>query len=257
MKIKLIDKTKDKVVFKVSGINYQFANSLRRAAMNEVPVLAVEDVEFNKNDSALYDEIIAHRLGLIPIKTDLRSYNLRDECTCKKKGCAKCQLKLTLNVKRKGDVLASDLKSKDPKCAPVYPNMPITRLTKNQVIELEAIAVLGKGKEHAKFSPGLVFYRNEPVLIADKSSDSEKCLKECPRGAVEKKGDKLEINHAKWNEACEQICEKNGFKVDYLKNDFIFVVESWGQLEPKEIMIEAAKALQDKSGQFIKAIEIH
>ena len=93
------DKEKNKVSFVLMNSTPSFANVIRRAIIEEVPVMAIEDVEFRKNNSILYDEIIAHRLGLLPLTTDLKSYNLSSECKCKGKGCARCQLKLTLKAK--------------------------------------------------------------------------------------------------------------------------------------------------------------
>src|SRR3989338_9111589 len=150
--------------FEVSGITVYLANALRRTVINEVPSMAIEDVEFRKNNSLLYDEMIAHRLGLIPLKTDLKSYNLPEECTCKGEGCAKCQAVATLKVKGPKMVLASELKFKDPAIKPAFPDMPIVLLLKNQELELEATAVLGKGKVHSKWIPAHVHYKYKPVI---------------------------------------------------------------------------------------------
>ena len=83
MEVKVLskDKEKGKISFILKDTNVFVANTLRRLIIEEVPTLAIEDVDFKENSSALYDEIVAHRLGLIPIKTDLKSYNLPEECT--------------------------------------------------------------------------------------------------------------------------------------------------------------------------------
>src|SRR3989344_1445752 len=64
----IISKTPEKMVFR-TGMNYSLLNAIRRS-VEEIPTLAIEDVEIFKNDSALYDEILAHRIGLVPLKTD-------------------------------------------------------------------------------------------------------------------------------------------------------------------------------------------
>ena len=92
------DKEQNKLSFILKDSNPIFANTLRRLMIDEVPAMAIEDVEFVKNNSILYDEIIAHRLGLVPLKTDLKSYNLPDKCKCEGKGCNRCQLKLVLKA---------------------------------------------------------------------------------------------------------------------------------------------------------------
>ena len=128
MNIKSLEKGDNKISFLINGINPYIANALRRTIMEEVPVLAIEEIEFRDNSSVLYDEMVALRLGLIPFKTDLKTYELPEECSCKGKGCAKCQLKMMLKVRSAGNVYASEIKTKDPKIKPVYPKMPIVKL---------------------------------------------------------------------------------------------------------------------------------
>src|SRR3989338_10467263 len=127
-----IDEKENKLVFSVE-INESLANAIRRY-VNEVPSLAVDEVEIMKNDSALYDETVAHRIGLIPLKTD------------KVKEGEVVQLKL--NVSREGPVYSGDLKGG---ADVVYGKIPITILQAEQEMEILATARLGTGKEHAKF----------------------------------------------------------------------------------------------------------
>ena len=250
MEVKILNKTQDKLVFSINGIKPALANSLRRLMMVEVPVLAIDTVEFSKNSSALYDEIIAHRLGLIPLKTDLKSYNLKEECKCKGKGCALCELKLTLSVNGPNTVYSSNLKSTDPKVIPVYSEIPIVELAKKQSLELIAIAILGKGKTHAKFSPGLIYYRSYPIFNVKDKSKLKKVEEEL-KDIITIKGDKIEIkNVLRWNEGCEEILEMNDIEVTYSKENFIFFVESWGQLKPEEIVKKALEIFDEKLDEF-------
>jgi len=260
MEIKLLsnDKEKQTITFVLKNSDASFANTIRRTIIEEVPTLAIEDVSFKNNTSALYDEIVAHRLGLIPIKTDLKSYTLPKECTCKKKGCAKCRLKLTLQSKSAGIVYAESIKSKDPKCKPVHPKMPIVKMLKGQEIELEATAVLGKGRIHSKWSPGWVFYKAYPLIKINK--DCEEAAKVCPVGVFDFKKGKLTVNeenHLKCHlcNACVDACPKGAIEIDDSKTDFIFTVESFGQLEPTEMVKTAVEIMKKKTSQFVKLLK--
>jgi len=134
-------------------------NGIRRTILDDVPTFAIEDVEFVSNESPLYDETVAHRLGLIPLKTDLVSYNKKDTCTCGGVGCALCEVRLSLSSDVEGYVNSDTLQSDDPQIVPVDLKIPITKLFPNQKIELTAKAILGTGIEHAKWAPAHTYLR--------------------------------------------------------------------------------------------------
>lgn len=144
--------------FNIENIDVYLVNALRRIIIAETPVMAVDRVLYYNNTSTIDDETLAHRLGLTPLKTDLKTYNTVNECTCKSKGCSKCTAVLTLDVEGPTTVYSGDLKSSDPEITPVHDNIPLVKLTENQVIKLEATAQLGTGKEHIKWQPGLAAY---------------------------------------------------------------------------------------------------
>ncbi|MEK6852279.1 MAG: DNA-directed RNA polymerase subunit D [Nanoarchaeota archaeon] len=221
MEIKIIRKDKEKLSFLVKGTDVWIVNALRRVAIESVPVLAIDEVEFVKNDSVLYDEVIAHRLGLVPLKTEVRALKLRESCTCSGKGCNRCTIVLKMAVKGR-EVLATDLKSK---AIEVPYEMPITKLMPEQEIELQAFSRLGTGKEHAKFIPGLVWHTYVPVdLNLNNKDDSIKALHPHEDGK-------------------------------FLDNAFIFNIESWGQLKPEEILSNSVSALSKKLTELGKSIE--
>jgi len=261
IEVRLLEKNEEKIYFILKGINAALANTLRRIMINRVPVMAIEDVEFKKNSSVLYDEIIAHRLGLIPLKTDIKSYNLPEECSCKGKRCAKCSLKLILKAKGPKTIYASDLKSKDPKVVPVFPKIPIVKLLDKQKLELEATAVLGVGKVHAKWSPGKVYYKNKVSIEINKNCDKcKKCIEVCPQHIFEIKNDKIIINKDKllschYCEACIDACPKKAIKIHQDPDTFIYTVESWGQLSPQEIALHSLKVFNDMLNEFIKKLK--
>lgn len=260
MEVELIEKKEDRITFALNKVSTAFANALRRSAMDEVPVMAIEDVEFEKNSSILYDEMVAHRLGLVPLTTDLKSYNLPQKCTCKGAGCAKCQLKMSLSSKSAGYVLSGDIKSKDPEVKPVFDDIPIVKLLKGQDLELTAVAVLGKGKEHAKWSPGIAAYKYKAnIKIKKEPQNPEEVAQSCPLKIFEIKNGKLVINKEKalLCHSCDACVEssKGAVEVTSAPEELIFTIESWGQLKPKEIMLRAADELIEKSEEFIEKIK--
>ncbi|MCP8304673.1 MAG: DNA-directed RNA polymerase subunit D [archaeon] len=160
MKLQILehDEKKIKVIFK--DIHRSYVNAIRRFAICEVPTMAIDEVVVLENSSVMYDELIAHRLGLIPLKTDLTRYFLPEECDCKSAlGCPKCRVLLVLDVEagnRTRVVYSGDLRSEDEFVKPVSDSIPIVKLAPKQAIKLEAYARLGKGKEHAKWQPATV-----------------------------------------------------------------------------------------------------
>ncbi|MBW2964841.1 DNA-directed RNA polymerase subunit D [Candidatus Woesearchaeota archaeon] len=253
------DKKQNRVTFLVKGATPAFANMLRKSIIDDVPTMAIEDVEIRKNSSVLYDEMIAHRLGLVPLVTDLSAYNLPEDCTCKGEGCSKCQLQLSLKAKGPGFVYASEMKSKDPKVVPVYPKMPIVKLIKGQTLELEATAVLGKGKEHSKWTPALAFYKYKPVIDIKKGVKDPKAVADsCPVDVYSVKNKELVINDDAMNKchlcgACADV-DPEHIKLNESDKDFIFTVESWGQLAPAEIVSTAVELMKKKCDDVISLI---
>lgn len=161
MKLKNIKQDGNIVTFNVKDVEIQLLNALRRTIISEVPVMAIETVTYNTNTSILSDEILAHRLGLIPLKTDPKIFNLTSDCTCKGKGCGKCTLKLTLKADGPATVYSKELKPADQETSPVYETIPLVKITSTQHIDLEATAQLGYARDHAKWQAGLASYEQK------------------------------------------------------------------------------------------------
>jgi|SaaInlV_200m_DNA_2_1039689.scaffolds.fasta_scaffold00017_130 DNA-directed RNA polymerase subunit D len=256
MKIQQLKSDKEKVVLKFSGVNTTFANMLRREVLESVPTMAIEDVEFRDNSSALYDEVLAHRLGLIPLKTDLKSYVIPDQCKCKGEGCARCQLKLTVKVKGPCNVYASDIKSKDPKVKPVFPKTLIVKLLKDQLVEAEMTCILGRGDDHIKFAPGLVFYHNVSEFKQSKKiENAEEVVKKCPAGVFKAEAGKLipldDTKSYLWD-SCLELVPEDSVIITEKEDEIIFTLEPWGQLSAKEILVTAAEGFIEQLDEFEK-----
>ena len=248
--IDAISAEKDKASFFLKGADAALANAIRRTILEDVPTMAIEDVELRKNSSILYDEMVAHRMGLIPLTTDLKSYNLPAECKCEKQGCASCQAKLTLKAEGPCTVYASDFKSNDPGVKPAYPEMPIAKLLKGQKLEVEATAVLGTGKEHSKWAPGHVYYRRKPVFRPGEVKNPEETVNSYPPGVLELKHGKVVASEAmllKYDLAGP--VGTGTATIDHL-DDFVFYLESFGQLGCREILEKAAEIFESKLREF-------
>jgi len=160
MKVEVLSKNGQEIKFAVKEINIAFANELRRIMMSEVPTMAVEFVDFKKNDSAIPDELIANRIGLIPLTFDRKAYNFNKTCgNCKGKGCSRCQVELVLKKKGPAVVYSGDMKSKTKDVQPVFDKIPIVELFEGEELQLEAIAQLGTAREHAKWQAAVVGYK--------------------------------------------------------------------------------------------------
>lgn len=157
IRVKVIEESVNSVTLQLEGIDRSYANAVRRFCISEVPSMAIDDVVILENSSVLYDEILAHRLGMIPIKTDLGRYNLPEDCDCGNPlGCHKCRVLFVLDAKGKDKVsivYSGDLVSEDREVRPVSESIPLVKLVQGQSVKLEAYARLGKGKEHAKWQP--------------------------------------------------------------------------------------------------------
>jgi len=213
--ITIINKNNEQISFK-TDLPLSLANAIRRSA-NYIPILAVDSLEISKNDSALYDEIIAHRVGLVPLKNE--NLKLPAECGCgKEEGCSKCSMKLKLSEKGPG-IIYSDQMSPGEN---IIHKIPITILDKDQELEFVAIAKRGKGIEHAKFSPGLIYYKYE--------------------------NDGVEGNDEEFKKLLEDVKKEK-------EENLIMTIESWGQISPKEIFISSTEMLNEEIKNLLKKIK--
>jgi len=246
----------NKGVLKIEDTDVYFVNSLRRVMLAELPKLAIDDVIIYDNTSALFDEIISHRLGLIPIPTDLPILAFRKECKCGGKGCPSCTVRYTLSKEGEGIVYSGDLQPEHPSYAITETTIPIVELTKDQRVILEVEAVLGRGRDHAKWQVVLApRYRMETIITVDKKrmNDVKAFIEELPKDLVELKGDKLEIKDVSKMSVLETYIQKN--KEDYIimKKDptkLTFSFETDGSMSAKAALQESISILTKKYTEF-------
>ncbi|HJJ89828.1 MAG TPA: DNA-directed RNA polymerase subunit D [Methanocorpusculum sp.] len=258
--------------FTISGATPAFANTLRRTMIGEVPTLSIEDVRIYDNTSVLFDEILAHRIGLIPIKTDLSQFVPRSKCTCGGDGCPQCTVTFTLSAEGPGMITSNDLVSIDPRIGPVHNNIPIVKLWEGQKVILEAIAELNTGLEHAKWQPTLACgYKEFPIITIHNNCDGcGKCVAECHRNVLEISDNIVHIRvvngESKEKDCsmcrlCETACMNTGIgespaiTISADSTKFVFVVESDGSLPAKEIIERALLHIKSRSIDLTDALQ--
>ncbi|MFP4045459.1 MAG: DNA-directed RNA polymerase subunit D [Candidatus Aenigmatarchaeota archaeon] len=259
MKIDII-KNEDKVLkFSVEGSTPAFANAIRRTSMNHVPILAIEDVAIHKNGSALFDEMLAQRLGQVPLKFDPDKYNLKEECDCEE-GCAECQVKFTLQKEGPGKVYSGDLVCESAAVEPVYDGIPITELNEGQEVELEATAIVSTGKDHSKHQAAVTSYQYYPKITIDQDNvdDAETCVEICPANVFTAKNGKLKIDELENCTLCKECvenCKDGAIGVEGDDKKFILSLESISGLTPKKILEITTDILERKSNEVVEKLE--
>ncbi|RMD65585.1 DNA-directed RNA polymerase subunit D [Candidatus Pacearchaeota archaeon] len=230
--MEIVEDKPERIVLRMPA-NETLANAIRRS-VSEVKTLAIEEVEFYKNDSALYDEMIALRLGLVPLKTE-------------KKMGDKTEVQFKLAKKGPCTVYSGDLEGN---AKVVYEKIPITILEDGHSLELVATARLGNGNEHAKHLPGLCYYRH--LKKVQSTPEADKIVQESAMLVKpEKKG-------AYW------ICDPTDAAVKELEeelkvevsdaDELVFVIESFGMMPAKEILKTAIEVLEANLDEVESAV---
>lgn len=241
----------------VEDSNPYFVNSLRRVLLAEVPKMAVQDVIIYDNNSGLFDEIVAHRIGLLPVPTDLNVLQFREQCTCSGAGCPNCTIRYTLSKEGPGMVYAKDLQPENPAHAIPDPDIPIVELLKGQRLILEAEAILGRGKDHAKWQGCTgVGYRYVPVV--KQTPDNANLLATAARAnpadahRATKGKEQLfdEDGIVTVTDATLDLAREQGLQVKWDDTRFQFKFETDGSLTPKVALLKAVEIMKNRLEEF-------
>ncbi len=170
------------MAFALSKSRAGFANLLRRFAMNHVPTFAIDKVVFYENSSSLFDEYLAHRIGLVPLKW-ASGYKPDEEVV------------FTLEASGPMNVTSAQLQSTSDKVKVATEKIPLLKLMTEQNLRLEAKALQGVGRKHARWQAGLVSYE----MSGDKFGFKvESFMQMGPRDMLGRAADLLE-------EKCEEL----------------------------------------------------
>ncbi len=262
----------------LEGVTASQANAIRRTLIADVPKLAIEDVEFHlgpirdeatgkdyDSSTSMFDEGVALRLGLLPIPTDLAQFRKKSECSCGGTGCPQCQVMFSIDRKGPCTVYAKDVVPLgDASLAILEPEVPIVRLGAHQALLAYATAVVGTGREHAKWQVAhAVGIAPRPhVRIARKEGCTDACLKRtaasCPVDILSFGDGKLSVSdEAKCIDchACEKACEHGSIRIEPDEERFFLRFETDGSLSAREALRFALKDLRRRFEELREAVQ--
>ena len=191
--LEIVEESGNNMVIKLKGIPIQYANALRRICLSGIPTFAVDDVVIIENSSVLPDEGVAHRLAMMPLRTDLERFVEPSACDCHSElGCSRCRVLLMLDsgsADTTRTITSAEISSEDEVVKPVSPNIPIVALAPSQKLKVEAYARLGRGSDHAKWNSAtvsaLVSTNNPDEHVLNIETTGSLTPKEVLRAAIE------------------------------------------------------------------------
>jgi len=283
VKIEILKETEEKIQILLSKTDRSFANALRRSLISDTPKMAIDSVTFQlgtkeqdeeiwETTGPLPDEMIAQRLAMIPIPTVHDKFHFQDECpNCRdvveeERGCVECQMIYTCVVFGSEEgrwVTAGDMKYLGEGSLEIpdeYKSIPITKLLKGQMIEFYATAIMGRGREHTKWSPvcGVSFHPRRIGVMNNKRKskilwdmDLEINAKDFDKDGKLKDIDKVailvdELNHVgEGTEASREFSD--AVTLEEVSGEFILEFETDGSMEPK---VAFMKAVEELAGRF-------
>lgn len=258
MEIRVLHRGENTVKFIIEGVDTSFVNALRRAFLSNIPTFAVDYVIFYSNTSPLYDEVIAHRLAMMPLTTETERYIPAHECC--EEGCEKCSVTLSLSKEGPCVVMSGDLISEDSDVVPAYDNVPLVKLSPNQKLTLNAIARIGYAKDHAKWQAALASYQHVPHITvnAEMCDLGGACIQECPRNVLDILDDQLVPKYlysCNLCGACMDVCDYDAITVEPVEDSFIFRLESYGNMSINTLIEEVIKIFCKKADELLEELE--
>uniref|UniRef100_A0A8C2A7E1 DNA-directed RNA polymerases I and III subunit RPAC1 n=1 Tax=Cyprinus carpio TaxID=7962 RepID=A0A8C2A7E1_CYPCA len=180
-RIDIVHSDEDTLEFDMIGIDASIANAFRRILLAEVPTMAIEKVFIYNNTSIIQDEILAHRLGLVPIKADPRLFEYRNPEDQEGTEIDTIQLQLKVKCTRNprapkdsSDPKELYLNHMDANIGPVHGDILLAQLRPGQELDVVMHCVKGIGKDHAKFSPvATASYRLLPEITLLQTIEGE------------------------------------------------------------------------------------
>ena len=285
VKTKIIEESDEKIRILLTDTDRAFVNAIRRTLMSETPKMAIDKVRFEmgtveqdgevwETNGPLPDEMIAQRLAMIPIPTVHDEFHFQDKCPeCaelveKDRGCPLCTMIYTCKefgsdggrIITAGDMsyLGEDRLNIPEK----YRSIPITKLSKGQMVEFYATAIMGRGSEHAKWSPvsGVTFTPRRVGVLNNKTKAKILWGLKLTIKAKDFDGDRLEdldmveqliddLNHV--GPGTEESREfKDAITLEEVPGEFVLSFETDGSMTPKVAFEQAIAQLSERFGEL-------
>ncbi len=269
MSLKIL-KAEDRFIrFTIDGITPTIANALRRTLLDDIPKLAIDRVIFhhgqirdregNVYDSSLplFDEIVAHRLSLVPLVTDPKM-NFRDECVCEGKGCPLCTMSYSINKIGPAVVTSADLQPMgNPELVPSDPDIPIVKLGPKQAILVTGEAIMGRGKTHTKWqATSGVFYKYHREFVVTKSDfEAWASIKEkCPQSVLSEDSKTIRFTDDNLCKAVRQLLDYSSVKLVEDDTQFVFQFETDGSYKAIDVLGYALKRLPQRLNTLLESL---
>ncbi|KFD51711.1 hypothetical protein M514_07407 [Trichuris suis] len=288
--MKIIEMSNYSIEFDICNLHPSFANALRRILIAEVPTVAIEKVKLFQNTSVIPDEVLVHRLGLIPLRVNPKKLawtepgkELNHENSILFRLNVHCKLEEKSGSKKEKEIVHSKVYSRDLTWVPLdgqtdifrkkpprpaYPDILIDELTLNDILECDCYCVKGIGRDHAKFSPvAACFYRFHPevTLHRDFYDDEAELLKEnMSKGVIDCVPCDDGRKKAVVSNARLEMCSGNHFRIPEFAqavtvtsdmDHLIFTVESVGQMKVAKIIAEAFEVMMTKCDKLLEALD--
>lgn len=228
---------------KLKDASTAVANALRRNVLSQQPCFAIDEVDFYENNSCMFNEYLANRIGLTPLTYE---EGVSDDA----------KISLTMDVEGPCTVYSKDFKSTDKKIAPFCQNIPIIKLNADQRLRVEALAVKGTAKQHAKFQCAHASYSYSPDLAINKDCDNcEKCINACPKKLINKKLKIERPDKCDLCAACVEACPKQAAKITGKEGEYFIHIESYNNIPAQKHLINAAKTIKQNAEALQKELK--
>ena len=275
MQIEIVEMEDRKAKFILRNSSPAMANALRRTMLQDIPKMAIDKVEFHlgpimqddkeyESVTSLFDEIIAHRLGLIPVPTT-DQFTFQKDCSCGGVGCPGCTIMYSLNKVGPGTVLSGDLMPLGDSTLKVKDEaIPIVELTDTQAVLIYATAVMGTAKQHVKWQAAFgVGYSYMPTVKINPDRAGVAEVQEAAAsypGLFKVEGGKLVVDDVyracTYGKAVEQDpALQDAVTVEWDDTTFVFKYETDGSLTARQVLDKAVEILEQKAEEFAAVVD--